>query len=85
MLEVSSVRRGWRAEISAARSGPPETLPATGWKRVGGGLVERRKQRFRLRTGGESYRYYLVWITKLPPGEQRVEISEIQLYRPKRG
>ena len=36
-------------------------------------------QRFRLQ-GGERYRYYLVWITALPPEEQRVEISELALF-----
>ena len=84
VLEVHTSRRGWRAEIYAARSGPPETLPDRGWQRVGGGPVERRKQRFRLDTDGQAYRYYLVWITQLPPDEQRAEIGEIQLYRPDR-
>ena len=30
---------------------------------------------------GERYRYYLVWITELPPGEERVEISELALFQ----
>ncbi len=36
-------------------------------------------QRFRLAASGERYRYYLVWITELPPDAQRVEIREIAL------
>ncbi|MEA2176910.1 MAG: hypothetical protein QOG77_207, partial [Solirubrobacteraceae bacterium] len=30
---------------------------------------------------GKRYRYYLVWITKLPEGERAVEIGEIRLFR----
>ena len=82
VLQIQTARRGWAAEIYAARSGPPDALPAPGWTRVGGGPVERRKQRFRRDTGRDAYRYYLVWITRLPDDEQRVEIGEIQLYRP---
>ena len=32
-------------------------------------------------TAGNRYKYYLVWITKLPPGADQVKISEIRLYR----
>ncbi len=78
-LEINTPRAGWTAEIYGARSGPPEEFPASGWRRLGGGEVERRKQRFPLDTG-RSYRYYLVWITDLT-GEDKVEISEIQLLR----
>jgi hypothetical protein len=34
-----------------------------------------------LHTGGTAYRYYLVWITSLPPGRQSVDVNEIQLFR----
>jgi len=34
-----------------------------------------------LDTASNRYRRYLVWITKLPPGEQAVKVSEILLYR----
>ncbi|MEA2462105.1 MAG: hypothetical protein QOH90_2282, partial [Actinomycetota bacterium] len=30
---------------------------------------------------GKRYRYYLVWITKLPEGARAVEIGEIRLFR----
>ena len=48
---------------------------------VGGGKVKRKRQRFKLRTGGKAYRYYLVWITKLPAGAERVEITDVSLFR----
>ena len=51
------------------------------WLQVGGGKVRHQRQRFTLRTTGKAYRYYLVWITKLPPGAERVEISDVSLFR----
>ena len=42
--------------------------------------MRHRQQRFTLRTDGKAYRYYLVWITELPPGENRVEISDVSLF-----
>ena len=82
-LELDSRSTGWRATIYAAREGPPESLPDPGWRRVGGGLVRREDQRFRLSTRGERYRYFLVWITELPPNADRVEISEVALFQRK--
>ena len=71
-------------ELFAARSRPlADEWPSDVWKRVGGGRVERRKQRFPLDTQGRSYRYYLVWITALPEDAQRVEIGEIALFKRK--
>ena len=46
--------------------------------------MREKEQRFRLDTNGRRYRYYLVWITKLAPGQTRVSISEIKLFAPKR-
>jgi hypothetical protein len=40
-----------------------------------------KKQRITLNTAGKSYRYYLVWITALPPGNNYAAINEIALYR----
>jgi hypothetical protein len=56
----------------------PESI-ASGWQRLGGGEVRSDHQRFKLADSGERYRYYLVWITDLPPDSQRVEIGEIAL------
>jgi serine/threonine-protein kinase len=81
-LEVQTDKPGWRAELYAA---PPGEVPAgidVGWTRVGGGLVRRDQQRFKLDTGDQRYRYYLVWITRLPPDESRVSISELTLLAP---
>ena len=56
----------------------PESVPE-GWTKVGGGTVNEKNKMFKLDTGGVSYRYYLVWITKLAEGENGAEISEIRL------
>jgi hypothetical protein len=47
--------------------------------------VRREQQRFKLDTSERHYRYYLVWITKLPPEESRVRISELTLLAPETG
>jgi tRNA A-37 threonylcarbamoyl transferase component Bud32 len=80
-VEIDSPKTGWIAELFVAPDGPaPRGMPDPLWSRVGGGKVRRRKQRVKLRTGGKPYRYYLVWITQLPPAENRVEISDVSLF-----
>jgi serine/threonine-protein kinase len=78
-LGIDTPKTGWQAEIYGAADGPPDDL--AGWTRVGGGTVSREEQRFPLDTKKKRYRYYLVWIKKLPKGSERVEIAEIYLFR----
>jgi eukaryotic-like serine/threonine-protein kinase len=52
-----------------------------GWTRVAPIPSAKASQRVDLDTAGNKFRYYLVWITKLPPGANKVEISEIRLFR----
>jgi serine/threonine-protein kinase len=79
-IRIRSPQKGWEAEIYAAIGDrPPDDIE--GWTKVGGGKVRRESQRFDLTTEGRQ-RYYLVWITALPPEEQKVQINEIILYRP---
>jgi serine/threonine-protein kinase len=85
-MTIRSAEPGWRAEIYAADRIPErversQALTDAGWRRLAGGVVSRREQRFRLDTGGRARRYYLVWVTQLPPTQQRVEIDEIALER----
>jgi hypothetical protein len=44
-------------------------------------LAPSGSQKFDLDTASNSYRHYLVWITKLPESAKRAEISEILLFR----
>ena len=83
-IEIDTPKPGWQAEIYVAPDGPaPDGAPGESdeWSKVAGGAVKRKRQRFKLRAGGKQYRYYLVWITKLPPGQERVEISDVSLFR----
>ncbi len=71
---------GFDVQILVARSGPPATAPGHGWMLVGSQNGLRSRQTIPLDTAGQRFRYYLVWITKLPPGQKRVQISELALF-----
>jgi serine/threonine-protein kinase len=83
-LEIHTPEPGWTMEIYGTRSEPPDTWPSDLWTQLGGGTVEREKQTFKLDTGDRRYRYYLVWITALPPDQGKVEITQLNLSAPKR-
>jgi tRNA A-37 threonylcarbamoyl transferase component Bud32 len=84
-IEIETPEPGWQVEVHAAPDGPaPEGAPPAGWTRLAGGTVRRRRQRYTLRTEGKPYRYYLVWITKLAEGANRVEISDVSLFAQQR-
>ncbi len=79
-IEIDTPDTGWKAEILVADGGkPPKDID--GWERVAGGTVNKERKRFRL--PGERHRYYLVWITDLGPGDERVSISEVALFAPR--
>jgi eukaryotic-like serine/threonine-protein kinase len=83
-LVVETPAPGWHADVYAAPAGKPVPAGIDGWEKVGGGRVDGREHRFRLSTDARAYRYYLVWITQLPPEAQRVEITDISIFAPKR-
>ena len=79
-IEVVTPDRGWRGAIYVARNGDaPKSLD--GYERLTSFTATRRSNRIQLDTATNRYRYYLVWITKLPPEEERVAISEIRLFQ----
>jgi hypothetical protein len=82
-MEIQSPEPGWKADIFGA---PGSRAPASidsGWTKIGGGAVKSDRQRFKLDAGGKRYRFYLVWITELPPDQPRVDIGEIALFQRK--
>jgi serine/threonine-protein kinase len=80
-IAIDTPQPGWTTEIyTADGSKPPEALD--GWTKVGGGTVKKDRQRFKLTGGDARHRFYLVWITALPPGAQKVKVAEITLYAP---
>jgi serine/threonine-protein kinase len=61
--------------------GSSVTLAARGWHGpIGASARVRSGERIRLSSGG-AHRYYLIWMTTLPPGSQSATISEVTLFR----
>jgi hypothetical protein len=57
----------------------PSATDLTGWKDIGAAIDATRKGlSIPLDTAKQKFRYYLVWITKLPPSGQ-VGIAEVVL------
>jgi eukaryotic-like serine/threonine-protein kinase len=79
-IDVISPTRDWQGAIYAAPNGP---LPTSIGQFTKLAPIEQTKTRTRVKLdpGGKRYRYYLVWITKLPPEKSSVEIAEIRLFR----
>jgi len=81
-LSIATSTPGWQGTIYAAADGePPTTVPDPGWVEVGTVADAKRNTSVTLRTNGTRYRYYLVWITALPPGGRSVSIESLTLLR----
>jgi serine/threonine-protein kinase len=79
-IEVRTPTRGWRGAIYVAKDGDaPTTLE--GYQRLTAFTASKRVNRIQLDTATNRYRYYLVWITRLPPDDERVAISEVRLFQ----
>jgi serine/threonine-protein kinase len=74
---------GWTGVVYAAASGaaPPATLTDPAWTQVATIPATAASTTVTLDTGGTRQRWYLIWITALPAGQDQVSISEIYLYR----
>jgi serine/threonine-protein kinase len=84
-LVILTSTPGWRAQIWATNTTPnPNTFPVgvNGWRQVGRANHVRHSQRIELHLH-RPYRYFLVWITSLPPGQNSASVNEITLYRQK--
>ena len=81
-LLVQTPTPGFAASVYVAGGGPlPGTLPDPGWKLVATAPSVSSRQAIDLDTAGQRSRWVLLWITRLPPGANRVAISELTLYR----
>jgi serine/threonine-protein kinase len=79
-IEVVTPTKGWRGAIYVAPNGaPPESLD--GFRRLADIRATKTRNRVDLDTATNRYRYYLVWITRLPPEKERAAISEVRLFR----
>jgi eukaryotic-like serine/threonine-protein kinase len=79
-LRIRTRTPGWTGEVYGAASGPPESVEDPGWVRIGSIASAPRDRTLDISDGSRSFRYYLIWITKLPPGGSKVEISELALF-----
>src|SRR3954451_1752637 len=79
-IDVISPTRNWQGAIYVAPNGPPPTK-IDGFKKLASIDQSKTRTRVKLDPDGKRYRYYLVWITKLPPQKSSVEIAEIRLFR----
>jgi serine/threonine-protein kinase len=79
-LDVISPSPGWKGAVYAAPNGPPPTT-LDGFTKLASIRQTKARTRVKINPGGKRYRYYLVWITKLPPEQSTVDIAEIRLFR----
>jgi serine/threonine-protein kinase len=87
-IEIQTPTPGFDMQVYGADSinlsyayGDTTPLTARGWTGpLGSAENVRNRERIRL-TGGGSYRYYLIWLTTLPPGQQSASISELTLFK----
>jgi eukaryotic-like serine/threonine-protein kinase len=87
-MQIQTTTPGFAAQVYASDSEPtelpygnPTALGPRGWRGpVGGSASVSSRQRIRLGVS-HPYRYYLLWLTALPPGKQSASISGVTLFR----
>jgi len=87
-LQITTPTAGFQAEVYAARHfdeslpfGDSTALTQRGWTAVAPARTIAANTTIALSDpGGVPYRYYLVWIVKLPPAHEAAEISEVTLF-----
>ncbi|MGO8907584.1 MAG: protein kinase domain-containing protein [Solirubrobacteraceae bacterium] len=88
-LEIQTPTPGFAVQIYVANEVPlslaygnTTPLSARGWQGPVGtsGFVENH-ERIQLNVGGRPFRYYLIWITTLPPNMESASIAELTLFK----
>jgi tRNA A-37 threonylcarbamoyl transferase component Bud32 len=87
-IEIQTTTPGFGVEIYVAKQiktlpfGATDSLASRGWGQpLAADASVHDHQHLRLDTAGQAFRYYLVWITKLPPNSQSASISELTLFK----
>jgi eukaryotic-like serine/threonine-protein kinase len=88
-IELLTPTPGFGVQIYAANHidlslpyGDSTPLSARGWQGpFGAESVVSGRERIPVATSGQRFRYYLVWITTLPPGQEYASIAEVTLFR----
>ncbi|MEH3053341.1 MAG: serine/threonine-protein kinase [Patulibacter minatonensis] len=80
-IEIQSETTGWSGAVFAApNGGVPRTVPGGGWVKAATVTDAGKTLKIPLDgTASKSYRYFLVWITQIPEGEESVALREIVL------
>jgi tRNA A-37 threonylcarbamoyl transferase component Bud32 len=82
-MRILTTTPGWSAEVYASESRVPPEWGGPDWVKVATSFdVVKDRVKVDLDTADKPFRYYLIWITKVPP-EGKVSISEVYLYRQK--
>jgi hypothetical protein len=88
-IEIQTPTPGIGVQLYAASKvtaelpyGDSTTLAERGWQGPFGasGYVH-DGERIGLSTGGQAFRFYLIWITTLPPGMQSASIADLTLFK----
>jgi serine/threonine-protein kinase len=69
------------ASGTGAGGGGKESLAALGWTQLAPPRAIGARTTIPINASGTVYRYYLIWITHLPPGQQTAELAEATLFR----
>jgi serine/threonine-protein kinase len=88
-IEIQTPTPGFDVQVYGARSvdlshayGDPTPLTSRGWHGPLASATDvHKRQRIRLSGAATPYRYYLIWLTTLPPGEESASISEVTLFK----
>jgi hypothetical protein len=88
-IELQTSTPGFDVQVYGARSinlsypyGDTTPLAGRGWRGpLGSASNVKNRQRVRLSSAATPYRYYLVWLTTLPPGQESASISDLTLFK----
>jgi eukaryotic-like serine/threonine-protein kinase len=81
-LRMRTPTPGFAAQVYVASGDTlPPSVPDGAWKLVATVPSVSSKQTIDLDTAGQRSRWVLLWVTSLPPGGDRVELSELSPYR----
>jgi hypothetical protein len=83
-LDLRTPQGGFLAQIYGSRTGEPTGAGPdsfTDWGRPLASVTVGTRKRITLGTAGRQFRYYLIWIFKLPPGQSQAEIASVRLLR----
>ena len=86
---IGAYAPGFAVQLYASNSvslsypyGNATTLARRGWRGpIGASGYVHRRERIRFAGVNQRYRYYLLWLTSLPPGSMSASISELTLFK----